>query len=249
MTEVGEVLELWRYPVSSLGGERVDSIEVSAAGIDGDRRFALIDPETGLPASPERDPRWRPALFLSSRSATTDTVSPLPEIQFPDGLALRLNDQSLPERLADHFGFAVSIGRYHDSEDDTSMFRTVVNRYVPSALHLLTTASLENLASVADIAEADRRRFRPSLLVACPERGVFLENDWIGQRLQVGSVRANVVEGAKRCGMTLVAQPGLVEQPEILRNILRHNKRTLGVYCDITWTGTINVGDTVHIEL
>jgi uncharacterized protein YcbX len=52
---VGRVAEIWRYPVSSVGGERITRAELSAVGMEGDRQFGLIDTETGKPAAPERD--------------------------------------------------------------------------------------------------------------------------------------------------------------------------------------------------
>jgi uncharacterized protein len=42
------VLELWRYPVKSLQGERLDLAGVTTAGLGGDRRFALFDVDTGF---------------------------------------------------------------------------------------------------------------------------------------------------------------------------------------------------------
>jgi len=44
------VVELWRYPVKSLQGERVDAADLTAQGLVGDRRWALFDRETGLGA-------------------------------------------------------------------------------------------------------------------------------------------------------------------------------------------------------
>jgi uncharacterized protein YcbX len=46
--------------------------------------------------------------------------------------------------------------------------------------------------------------------------------------------------------MTLIAQPGVEEKPEILRNILRHNQRNLGVYCNIEMPGLVRVGDETY---
>ena len=48
--------------------------------------------------------------------------------------------------------------------------------------------------------------------------------------------------------MTLIAQPGLEEQPEILRTILRHNRRNLGIYCTVTVDGAISIGDPAVVE-
>ena len=55
-------------------------------------------------------------------------------------------------------------------------------------------------------------------------------------------------EATKRCGMTLIAQPGFEDDPEILRSIVRHNNRRLGIYCSIDRIGTLAVGDELSIE-
>ena len=41
------VAELWRYPVKSLQGERLDSAPLSAGGVEGDRAYAIYDLDTG----------------------------------------------------------------------------------------------------------------------------------------------------------------------------------------------------------
>jgi len=40
------VAELWRYPVKSLQGERLDTADVGAQGLPGDRQWALFDEAT-----------------------------------------------------------------------------------------------------------------------------------------------------------------------------------------------------------
>jgi uncharacterized protein YcbX len=50
------VLELWRYPVKSLQGERLDLAAVTTAGLEGDRRFALFDVDTGFGLTGRRVP-------------------------------------------------------------------------------------------------------------------------------------------------------------------------------------------------
>jgi uncharacterized protein YcbX len=44
---LGCVCELWRYPVKSLGGERLKRTTISARGVLGDRGWALRNEETG----------------------------------------------------------------------------------------------------------------------------------------------------------------------------------------------------------
>src|SRR3954470_8119361 len=44
---LGAVQELWRFPVKSMRGERLDEADVTAGGLLGDRAYALIDVSTG----------------------------------------------------------------------------------------------------------------------------------------------------------------------------------------------------------
>ncbi len=50
-TTVGLVEELWRFPVKSMSGTRLDEVTVTERGLLGDRAYALIDVETGKVAS------------------------------------------------------------------------------------------------------------------------------------------------------------------------------------------------------
>ena len=45
---VGTVEGLWRFPVKSMLGERLDAVDVGEGGIVGDRTFAIRDRETVL---------------------------------------------------------------------------------------------------------------------------------------------------------------------------------------------------------
>lgn len=246
MKYIGRVLEAWRYPVSSIGGEMMNSIQATPAGVAGDRLFALFDRETGLPAAPEKEHRWRPALFLECEGSKEDC----PCIRFPDGLRLSLDDTTLPEALTRYFGFPVAIGMYAQPDPGQGYtFPIVENRYRPSALHILTTASLQKLSELGSFTPIDCRRFRPSILIESDEKDTFLENDWIGHALHIGDVRSAVLEATKRCGMTLIPQPGIQEDPEILRHIVRHNRRNLGVYGSIDCAGPVKVGDPVYADI
>src|SRR5215217_7352852 len=72
------VLELWRYPVKSLQGERLESVSVAGYGLDGDRRFAIYDVETGFGLTGRRVPEL---LFASARLRDDGGA----EITLPDG--------------------------------------------------------------------------------------------------------------------------------------------------------------------
>ena len=47
MATVGRVRAIWRYPVKSMQGERLEACQVGALGIPGDRGWALRDDEVG----------------------------------------------------------------------------------------------------------------------------------------------------------------------------------------------------------
>src|ERR671933_1678764 len=85
------VLELWRYPVKSLQGERLDSVTVTSDGLEGDRRFAIYDVETGFGLTARRVPEL---LFASARLRDDGGV----DITRPDG-SLARDDEALSEWL------------------------------------------------------------------------------------------------------------------------------------------------------
>ena len=242
MDLVGRVAEIWRYPVSSVGGERITRAELSAVGMEGDRQYGLIDTETGKPAAPERDHRWRKALHLEARSAEGD----LPAIFFPNGQSCGLGEPKLNRLLSDYFGFAAGIAAYaHTGRVDLPLTHY---RHQHFPAHLLTKTSLRHLAMLGNVETVDSRRFRPTFLIDLDTGNGFIEHEWIGRHLKLGSTNLIAQEETKRCGMTFISQPGVDEDPEVLRNILRHNKRNLGIYCSIEDPGTVQVGDEFFIE-
>ena len=114
-------------------------------------------------------------------------------------------------------------------------------------MHLLTTASIEHLSDLRGGAVMDSRRFRPTAVIETYEGSGFLEKEWIGRHLRLGTIDLTAQEETKRCGITLISQPGFDEDPDVLRTILRHNKRNLGIYCSIDNLGSIQLGDTLSI--
>ena len=239
----GTIAEIWRYPVSSLGGEMLNSVELGETGIAGDRGWCLTEAHSRQPAAPEKEPRWRPALFLQSRLQRE-----LPEIGFPDGSWFPVDAAALRTRLSEHFGFDVVVRPYGTAAGAASDLEPAVNRYEPSPLHLVTTGTLDHLSSLLGTGDVSSRRFRPTVLLRTASGAQFEEPSWMGRPIRIGSALVEVSEEAKRCGMTLIAQPDLAEQPEILRTILRHNRRNLGVYCTVTLPGSISVGEPAVVE-
>ena len=76
------VVELWRFPVKSLLGERLDSAAMGAEGIAGDRGWALFDVDTGFGLTARRVPEL---LFAAGRLRGDGGV----EVVLPDGTVTR----------------------------------------------------------------------------------------------------------------------------------------------------------------
>ncbi len=89
--QIASVVALWRYPVKSLQGEPVSQIDVGAEGLQGDRRFAIFDRETGMGVTGRRSPEL---LFASARLLLDGDV----EITLPDG-RISEGDEDLSEWL------------------------------------------------------------------------------------------------------------------------------------------------------
>lgn len=245
LTFLGTIEEIWRYPVSSLGGEKLTSIDIGADGIATDRNWCVADARSGQVATPEKEDRWRPTLFLQARVMGQAT-----QIGFPDGTWRDVTDVSTDEKLTEYFGFETMVLPYQErGSPDASVRGYGVNRYEPSPVHLITTSSLEHLSDLVGNGSIDSRRFRPTIVVRTHGQMNFCEKTWLGQRLNLGpDVVLDAVEETKRCGMTLIAQPGILENPDILRTILRQNRRNLGIYSSVEKTGTITLGDSVHLD-
>jgi uncharacterized protein YcbX len=64
---VGTICELWRYPVKSMGGERLARARVSERGVDGDRIYAVRDGVTGKIASAKHPRLWEVLLQCAAR--------------------------------------------------------------------------------------------------------------------------------------------------------------------------------------
>ena len=111
---VGTVAGLWRFPVKSMRGERIEEAEVTRRGIAGDRAFALIDLDTGRVAS-AKSVRLFPGLLRCraaySEPPRADQALPPVLIELPDGRTVRSDSGDADAALSAHFGRQVTLAR------------------------------------------------------------------------------------------------------------------------------------------
>lgn len=109
---IGTIAELWRFPVKSMAGERLDAAALTEGGVVGDRAYALIDVETGKVASAKTV-----RLFSSLLDCTARFVSP-PEpgrppppvrIALPDGSEVLSSDEAADAALSAFLGRRVRL--------------------------------------------------------------------------------------------------------------------------------------------
>jgi uncharacterized protein YcbX len=235
---VGTVQQLWRYPVSSLGGERLSRLAITGGGVHGDREYVLVDVATGEVAAPETTPRWRRCVLLAARSLQSHQV-----LVSSANWEFKVGDAALDQAVSEFMGFPCGIRRVGSSDDPSSLNGHYAPRYEISPLHVLTTSNLASLQAAVPDSAVDVRRFRPNLVIDSIE----LEDTWVGDKLETGSYSGTVIEATKRCGMTMIAQPGVDEDPDVLRAVVRGRGRRFGVYADVTREGGVCVGDAVYV--
>ena len=230
-----QVRELWRYPVKSLQGERLETVEVTPDGLEGDRRFAIYDDETGLGLTARRRPEL---LFASARLLDDGQV----EITLPDGSEAR-DDAALsawlgrPVKLQSTDTDAAR--RFEDTVDfeqeATSAWASFEG--APRAFHDSARARV-TLVSTATIGGWDRRRFRANVLL--DGEG---EDELVGSQVSFGDAVLNVGMRIQRCVMTTRPQPGGIERDlDVLRTIARERDACLAIGALVARPGTVGVG-------
>ncbi|MGX1788558.1 MOSC domain-containing protein [Bosea sp. NPDC055332] len=235
---MGEVAELWRYPVSSMAGEQLDQLDVDAGGVAGDRIWGLLDAATGRIASPGREKH-----FIGVPRAHAKAVE--------EGVALSLDgerwagpqDTELLEGLSQAFGFMPLLKPF--DAVGSGGFRP---RYEHAPIHLVTRAAIRSLERELPGSVIDVRRFRPNILVDWPDGGEAIpEHGWIGREIRIGDVVLKGREPCGRCGFITIAQEGLPQDVEILRTVVKRHERNFGIYCDVVTPGEIAAGATVTV--
>lgn len=231
------VVEIWRYPVKSLQGERLDSVEIDPGGLRGDRTSAIFDADTGFGLTARRVPE----LLYGAASLGPDGAL---TIRLPDGSVAR-DDTALSDWLGRrvHLRQAADTGprRYEnpaDFEDETGRWEPFDGS--PGAFHDSAQASVSLLSRVT-IGAWDARRFRANLLL---DDGVETALD--GRAASVGTAVLDAGRPLSRCVMTTRPQPGGIQRDlDVLRTIHREHDGRLAARAVVRRPGRVRVGDPV----
>lgn len=244
MADIGHVIALWRYPVSSLAGQPMSELSFDHSGAEGDRRYGLFDIESGIVAAPDRNPaKWDRAPFIHTRLTTSGGL----EIKVPNGAWLPAPAPESDKAISAHLGFEAAIRPYLKAGPQPADGSTTAPRYQKAPIHLLTTASLARLKALHPEGNPLPVRFRPTILVNIPEiAGAFPESSWLGKRLSIGELELTVSEPCRRCGFTVIAQDGVENDAGILRTLVRYNTHNFGVYCVVDRPGKLTLNTSLR---
>jgi len=224
---VGTVAEIWRYPVKSMTGERLDSCRIESTGLEADRRWALVDGTANRAGK----------LFTATEDKQLMTYRARlqggrVEVVTPEGDARQL-DGELVAAIAQATRRPLTLRDIAGANFDDS------------PVLIVNMASVAAFALEAGVA-VDRRRFRANLYVDGfePEE----EARWIGRRLRVGSAELEVVKPCERC-VVITHDPDTTEtSPALLRVLTKTSDANMGVYCRVLRPGVVAVGDLIGPE-
>lgn len=227
--------EIWRFPVKSLGGERLTGCDVDERGLEFDRAWGLYDPATGMVLTARREP----SLLLLSASVDEDR----PSIRTEDG-----DDVSTDAALSTWLGRPVEI---RSAADGPATFENPLDidnetdwmQWQSAGTTFHDGRSTVSFVSRVSLRDWDARRFRINLVL--DEAG---DDDLTGP-ISVGAVTLSVRKPIERCVMVTRAQPGIPRDLQVLKTIIRERDNKLGVGATVSNSGRIAIGDEVRATI
>jgi MOSC domain-containing protein len=240
LMEIGHVEAIFRYPVKSMGGERLEVANLGWHGLDGDRRLAFrrIDDRTGLP--------WLtavrlPDLLLFAPLRREDGApGDLPtHVRTPDGEELPVFGEDL----------ATEVGRRHGAP--VQMMQLNHGMFDEASISVIAFDTVREIGRLAGRGP-DVRRFRPNVVVRLLRPVPFQEDEWLGGVLSFGegddAPAITVTMRDVRCSMVNFDPDSAGPAPEVLKAVVRANQNNAGIYGTVTRIGRLAVGQSVLLR-
>jgi uncharacterized protein YcbX len=239
LIEIGQVEALFRYPVKSMSGERLEAAELGWHGLEGDRRLAFrkLSDRGGFP--------WLtagklPDLLLFAPHRKDGAEGDLPtHVRTPDGQEMPLFGEEL----------AAEVGRRHGAPVQMMQFKHgIFDEATISVIAFDTVREITRLAGH----DPDVRRFRPNVLVRLLRPAPFQEDEWVGGVLSFGegddAPAVAVTMRDLRCSMVNYDPDSGRSSPEVMKSVVRANQNTAGIYGTVTRIGRLAVGQTIFLR-
>lgn len=219
------VVQIWRYPVKSLGGEPLQSARFDVGGVPYDRRMAVVDIDPARAGKPLTGRRQHQLLAYCSFVRGGEVYVRTPEgDEYParEGAWLR----GLGPDLAHPVPVRESDSPIHDDSD----------------VLVLNAASLRVLEAEYG-AFVNPLRFRPNVIVDGPDVAPFDELAWPGGEFSLGEAVLQASHHCARCVLTTVDPETLVADPAFLKLVVQQHEGRFGIYCKVVRAGDVRIGD------
>ncbi|SCG41146.1 MOSC domain-containing protein [Micromonospora inositola] len=227
-----KLVEIRRYPIKSLLGERLATAEVDQRGLAGDRLWAVRDADGKL-GSGKSTRRFRrmPGLF-TLRGHSGDLV---PVVELPDGRRFAADESAGHEAVSEVLARPVTIEREAE-----------VMHHDEGPISLISSAALRRLHDLLG-EPVDPVRFRANLLVDVPGSD-FPEDGWLGRDVRIGAqVVLRPRRRLTRCVMIDLPQEDVPAHEHLLRTVAEHHDMTFGVWATVERPGRIELQDAVEL--
>ena len=240
LIEIGHVEAIFRYPVKSMGGERLEVVELGWHGLEGDRRLAFrrMNDRSGFPwLSATRLPDL---LLFAPHRREDGAQGDLPtHVRTPDGEDMPVFGEDLAAEVGRRYGAPVQMMQLrHGIFDEASI----------SVIAFDTVREISQLAGRSP----DVRRFRPNVVVRLLRSAPFQEDEWLGGVLCFGerddAPAITVTMRDERCSMVNLDADSASPAPEVMKAIVRANQNHAGIYGAVTRIGRLAVGQTILLR-
>src|ERR1700694_4353934 len=208
LIEIGHVEAIFRYPVKSMGGERIETANLGWYGLDGDRRLAFrrMNDRSGMP--------WLtasklPDLLLFAPHREDRVQGDLPtHIRTPDGEEMPVFGEDLANEVGRRYGAPVQMMQLNHGIFDEASISVIASD---------TVREIGRLAGRS----ADVRRFRPNVVVRLLRPVPFQEDEWLGGVLSFGegddAPAITVTMRDLRCSMVNIDPDSVSRAPEMMK--------------------------------
>ena len=249
------VREMHLAPVKSLGLISADRVDISHRGIEGDRRFMVLDAAGKVVTQ-------RQIGKLTQVRAEYGSDPSVLTMTFPDGSAVKGQVEPTEHRATVLWGrvvegnliggeWAAALSEFCGVELRMFEAERAGACFDEYPVSIISRASIDHLTGLADGRKLfETQRFRPTILLdGCAPHE---EDTWLGKGIQIGDrLRLRLISRDPRCAITTLDPTTGERDFDTLRLILSYRPSVraayFGVYGIVEVAGTVAIGDEVDM--
>lgn len=231
--QIGEIQDIYRYPVKSFAGEKLEECVIEPYGLLGDRFVTFYD-ETKKDWYKYITARNLPNMLNYQATYNNGEI----RVKAPGGQEYNW-DTLLLEEIQSQTKTRLTMSDVKEPHPEHPQLLSVDG----ASILIITDGSLNKLQETWG-KELDERRFRANFVVKVSDDAIT-EGEWLGRKLKIGDVELQVDSFCQRCVLITMDPDTQVKDPSLLRKVNEEFNLQFGVYASVVKTGTIKQGDKV----